>query len=97
MSVRAYKIIEIRHEKGETFNLWHDTKLTDFFKGETGVLDGLNADGGGIIDILQDDIKNWLMDKRLHKLYDFGEYELAVLRAMLADCGDEGYVQYYCF
>lgn len=46
MSVRAYRVIKIEHAQPNTFNLWHDDKLVEFFDREYGFFEGLNESHG---------------------------------------------------
>ncbi len=58
MSIRAHRIEEIKHA-GESFNLWHDEEIVDYLDNE-GLLDQLNEDMSGFIEINREDLKNML-------------------------------------
>ena len=85
MSVRAYKVNRIEHEGRETFNLWYDEEVMEWL----GDL-GLNEDGFGLIEVRRKDIEGTLEEGCEGRLRE-------VLEKMLEDCGNEDYVQYYCF
>ena len=90
MSVRAYKVIDIKHEEGESFNLWHDTDIMGFLEHE-GCLSQLNCDGCGILTIDMEQMKEMLealpaeQTEQLRKDYD----------AAVAAQAD--WIEYYCF
>ena len=89
MSVRAYKVLEIKTKSAPTFNLWNDTELVDW-------LDSINATetlcrGVGLISVSRFEIRDALKDKSLSS--DTKE----ILRKMLEDCGDEVSVDYFCY
>jgi len=46
MSVRAYRIIEIKMEDTPSFNLWRDEDLRQFLEEEADLYCHLDADGG---------------------------------------------------
>ena len=50
MSVRAYRVNKIDTEKSESFNLWHDEKLTDFFANEYNIFEYM-VEGTGLTDL----------------------------------------------
>ena len=50
MSIRAYRVIEIKRSEAESFNLWHDEKFIDYLRTHE-AMDSLNMDGVGMIDI----------------------------------------------
>lgn len=89
MSIRAYKIIEIKQKKEPTFNCWHDNFLF-----ENGLIDeesGYN-DNGGMITLNKDTIEQAI---------ESGEYsgeELKTLKKILKDFKpDEDYQEYICY
>ena len=103
MSVRAYRVIKIDCDAAATFNLWQDEKIRDWLV-SCGYTDSLNMDGCGIMDIHRSAI-----EEALNEIVDVGDEqerreehfftgaEREILEQMLADCGGEDYVQYYCF
>jgi len=66
MSVRAYRVNEIKMEKGSTFNLWHDSALFDFLTAE-GYIDSLDSDCCGMIEINIDILKKAVKTVKLEK------------------------------
>lgn len=94
MSVRAYRIIKIETEAGESFNLWRDNTLNDELE-KSGYYDNLNDDSGGILEIsisalkeIIEEIGNTINPDILENLHK--DIEAAV------DAGEE-YIQYYCY
>lgn len=39
MSVRAYRINEIKYEESPTFNMWHNQELVEYLERENGIED----------------------------------------------------------
>jgi len=90
MSVRAYRVIKIEHAQPDTFNLWHDDKLAEFFDTEYGFYETLN-EGTGLtslpIEALERALVQVPMDEELKE----------ALKKDIEACRDEGHVRYYCF
>lgn len=96
MSVRAYKLIEIKTEKDPTFNLGQDERITDI-----GVD---NEDGVFCID--KNRAEELLKEVRAEATNRDGEptgdaeeleYLIKCLTKIIADCGDEEFAEYYCY
>jgi hypothetical protein len=94
MSVRAYRVIEIKTAKPDTFNLWHDEKLVNFFASEHGFFESM-VDGSGLTQLSIEALKEALGKSELELDDDMKE---ALKRDIQAaeEAGDE-YVQYYCY
>ena len=94
MSVRAYRINEIKQEDYPSFNLWHDKELMDIFEGY-GVYDTLN-EGSGITELPIEAITQALKFCKKRK-----DYKVYIKRLesdiKWAKKNDTDYVQYYCF
>ena len=94
MSIRAYRINEIKQEENPSFNLWHDQELMDIFE-EFGVYETLN-EGSGITELPIVALKQALAFCKKHK-----DYKVYVKRLQddikWAKKNDVEYVQYYCF
>lgn len=58
MSVRAHRVEEIKFG-GESFNLWHDQEIVDYLD-DKGLLEQLNMDMGGFIEVSMRDLKNMM-------------------------------------
>ena len=84
MSVRAYRVTKIQHERDSTFNLWHDDKLMDFLNTEYGFYEGLVELS---IEALQEALEKVEMDKELKE----------AIQKDIEACRDDGYVTYYCY
>ena len=90
MSVRAYRVIEIRQEKADTFNLWHDEKLVEFLDTQYGFFETLH-EGTGLVELPVGALERALVEVSM-------EEELKeALKKDIEACREEGYVQYYCF
>ena len=59
MSVRAYRVKKIIREERPSFNLWHDDKLRDFLT-DNASSDQRNDDGGGMLEVSTDTLKEAL-------------------------------------
>ena len=92
MSVRAYRVIKIEYARPNTFNLYHDGKLVNFFDSEYGFFETLN-EGTGLtelpIEALERALAEVPMDEELRE----------ALKKDIEVCREEGedYVRYYCF
>jgi len=91
MSVRAYKVIEIKTEKDPTFNLWHDEELMALL--EPYGTNQLNSDGCGLWEFSLEE----LLD-----IYKSTEEEpitndtMEILERIIKEAKKDGYVQFYC-
>ena len=95
MSIRAYKVLEIKTQTEESFDLWHDAWICDHI---SEVYDGLNMDGAGLIFIPRQSILEAVEYlKAEEKLTDAekAEYQI-ILDKMLKDTEEKGFCQYYC-
>lgn len=91
MSVKGYKLIEIRHEESPTFNFANEE--INFWLAEIGAFESLDVNGCGLIHVSRKCIEMALEDNPESR---FSSESIAVLRQMLAECGED-YVSYYCF
>ncbi len=96
MSIRAYRVIEIKTEVKDSFNLWHDKKLMDFLNQEGDFFGPLSSDATGLtsisIEVLQGAIDNAIdleLDENIIKALK-ADIEFAKSR------GDD-WVEYYCY
>ena len=91
MSVRAYRVIEIKHEDVPSFNLYSNSELVEFLDRHSGLYSQLNDGGGGVVTI---DIE--ALEAALEAL----ELEDDVVEALKQDIEagkDIGCVEYDCF
>lgn len=91
MSVRAYRVIEIKTEKNESFNLWHDDDLMEWLRANAPIDDQLNGDGAGLIEISVED-----MGKALSELA-IKDYRREAIQNDIDASKDTGFIQYYCY
>lgn len=93
MSVRAYRVNEIKHEPNNAFNLWHDKDFVQFLERECDFWERLNGDGCGLseipVAILQDAIKELSLDPELVQALEED--------IRWAEINKEDYIQYYCY
>ncbi len=92
MSRRAHRLNSINYEKSESFNLSHDEELKNYLD-ERSLLENLNSDNSGIIDVSIMVLKDAIKDVKL---------ENSTKKALREDIkwakdNDEEFVQYYCF
>ena len=90
MSVRAHRVKEIFFD-GESFNLWHDQEIVDYLE-NNGLLEQLNTDMSGFIEISVEDIENMLNIVRDDNVRDSLRKDLEWAKGQEKD-----YLLYYCF
>jgi len=97
MSVRAYKLIEIKHEKQATFNCWHDQRIMDIANLE-------NYNDGGLIMIEQEAAEELAeeLQSEIAKMKDGEEKDdlkitLQNVKEIIKESKADGYAEYYCF
>ena len=98
MSIRAYKLIEIKTEKEPTFSLWADERIRDIAD---------ESDGGDILTIQKEKAEEELslVLAELKGLAGESDDEQAeelrqiekILRNIITDCGEEEFCEYYCY
>jgi len=93
MSIRAYRVIKIEHAESDSFNLWHDEELRDFFDRNYDFYGSLNDDCCGISELPVEALREAL--KKVNMSDDTRE---ALQRDIEAAerAGDE-FVSYDCF
>lgn len=97
MSVRAYRIIEIKVEPNySSFNLYHDEKLIEFLDNEAGFYSQLTDDGTGLtclpIEVLERAIKRAKSLKLKPDTIECLNNDIETAKAR-----DDDYIQYYCY
>lgn len=93
MSVRAYRVIEIKAVQGESFNLWRDNTLNDELR-NSGYYDNLN-ESGGIFEIQISALKEIIAEIGSTINPDTLKNLQEDIKA-IEDAGEE-YIQYYCY
>ena len=92
MSVRAYKIIEIKTENDPSFNCWHDEQLVNIANTD-------QYSDGGIITIQQDDAEELL--ETLSENKTPSEEDLITIenvKQVIKDCkSNNGIAEYLCY
>lgn len=92
MSVRAYRINKIEFEPVDTFNFWQDEDFVNFLDSH-GLLQGLNENGVGIIEVPVKILRKALKKPEISKgLKNSLKWDIA-----WAERNNQKYVQYYCF
>ena len=93
MSVRAYRINNIDHERGESFNLWHSDEITDWLNDHTDFYSNF-SEGSGIGEVSVEDL-----EKMLSELKSMDEEDRKAIQKDIdwAKKNGESYVQYYCY
>ena len=92
MSVRAYRVNKIEHEKSDTFNLWHDDKLVDFLDSECNFFAGLTNEGTGLVEVPVE-----ALQKALEEKLELDDELRKALTEDIEACRDDSYVTYYCY
>ena len=94
MSVRAHRVKKIEYA-GESFNLWHDKKLIDFFDRYYGFFETL-VEGIGITELSTEALK--IAIKKAKQL-GLKKQQVEQLKkdAKWGDKYNCGWVSYYCF
>ena len=99
MSVRAYRINKIDHEKDNTFNLWHDDEIMKVFE-EHGFYDTM-TEGSGIGDLPLEALEEALIAiKKSNELKV--EDKKWLTNAIKKDIkwmkkNGDNYISYYCY
>jgi hypothetical protein len=107
MSVRAYRILNIKYEMNPTFNLWHDDFIMEYLPMHTYTEENGEAH---IIEIEKEAVEKTIKDfSTLWKEYcetctdktentKFSKkYYKDILQQMLNECEATGYTRYLCF
>lgn len=92
MSINGYKLKEIKHAECPTFSLSNE-EINEWLC-DIGAFTTLDLNGCGLVDIPRKTIEMELEDRPEQR---FGPESIAILREMLADCGEEDFITYYCF
>jgi len=92
MSIRAYRVIEIETAKPNSFNLYHDSELVDFFDREYGFYESMIA-GTGLTELPVEALKEAL--EKVNLSDDVKEALEQDIEA--AEQAGEDYVCYYCY
>lgn len=99
MSIRAYKTIEINHEKKPTFNVTQDQTIFNLLIVPN--LNQMNDDCCGTVEIEKHCIEEILKDiESGHTEIEKGDDKtdiIAKIKQMIKDCGSNDYVNYYCY
>jgi hypothetical protein len=92
MSVRAYRINEIKKENNPTFNLWHDTELLKYLHKKGAITEDM-GESGGIIEIEVDILEEALLNLKLE------DYTIKAIKKDIkfAKNNEDTYLQYYCY
>lgn len=97
MSIRAYKLIEIKHEKEATFNCWHDQRIMDVANLES-------YNDGGLMMIEHEAAKELAEELKaeITKMPDGEEKDdlkttLKNVKEVIKESKADGYAEYYCF
>ena len=93
MSVRAYKLIEVKHAKTPTFNCWHDKEIFNLANtsNECGGI-------GGITTFYETEVSKKLKElKNVKKKTEIDEDNIKILKQIIKDMDGDTYVDYYCF
>jgi flagellar biosynthesis chaperone FliJ len=94
MSTGAHRVVKIE-TVGESFNLWHDNKITHWLGKKTDFFQRLNSDGAGLTCLDVSNLKNLLneLGKRIDK-----QTQKAIREDIeFAKTIGQDYVQYYCY
>lgn len=86
MSVRAYKIEEIKTKDNSTFNCWHDNWVISYANDA----DTAQSENGGLLSFQRDTVEQGIEEEK-------DKEKIKVLKAILKDMADEDYVEYYCY
>ncbi len=95
MSVRAYRLIEIKLEDKPSFNLWHDQKLRDFLEAEADIFSHLDSDGTGMTEVPVKTLKK-AVGKVAELNLDAKTIDQLKKDITAAKFNKDEYVTYYC-
>lgn len=99
MSVRAYRVIDIKKEHTPTFNLWHDEAIIKHLQ-DGGWYDDSGLDeGGGLLYIMLEGLKSLIVNATELGITDedIETIKHDAIEVEKEGLGDEDYVQYYCY
>lgn len=96
MSVRAYRVVEIKTENTNSFNLWHDEKLFDFLCQECDFCDRMGSEGTGLTEVPVEVMQKAIGQAKKLKLDPETVAQLQKDIEATEAQGDD-YIQYYCF
>lgn len=91
MSVKAYRVIEIKHEDAPSFNLYGNPVLVEFLDCHSGLYSQLNNEGAGVVTVGIEALEAALEELELED--DIVE----ALKKDIAAGQDIGCVEYDCF
>ena len=92
MSIRAYRVIKIETAQPNSFNLYHDSDLVDFFDREYGFYEHI-TEGTGLTELPVEALERAIAEVPMDE-----ELKEALLKDIEAcRAKKEAYVQYYCF
>ena len=96
MSVRAYRIIEIKTEENPSFNLWHDHNLRNFLDEDGELYSHLASDGTGMAEV---PVKKIKMAVKMAAELNIDEKTVNQLKKdiVAARYNKDEYITYYCF
>jgi len=95
MSIRAYKVLDIKKKQSPSFNLWRESEVIDFLnEQEDGFLDSLNQDCCGLTCVKVTSIKELI---RRADEFHLDKDSIKCLGDDIKGYDDDDYVQYYCF
>lgn len=89
MSVRAYKLVEVRHNDEPTFSFSNEEMVE--WLSNIMAFESLNMNGTGFIEVPKVCIEHALEQD------SWTEEGRAILLRMLKECGDDDYAVYYAF
>ena len=92
MSIRAYRVIKIETARPNSFNLYHDIELVNFFDKEYGFYEHI-TEGTGLTELPIEALERAIAEVPM------GEEIQEALHKDIEACRakKEEYVQYYCF
>jgi len=92
MSVRAYRVIEIKREDSPTFSLWGSEELMSYLQS---IGNWMTNDGAGFVEFFYDDLKEALANAVVDKV---SQETIGILNKMLKQTGGkDGSVMYDLF
>jgi len=94
MSIRAHRVEEIK-TNGDSFNLWHDEKITDWLERKTFFFNSLNGDCCGLTMVEVDDLKAMLSE--IGKEINEDTRRAIEEDVRFAEERGDWLVQYYCY
>jgi len=95
MSIRAHRVIEIKTDGEDSFNLWHEDEIVVWLEKNTSFFSPLNEDSCGLTNVSVEDLKTMLSE--IGGKIDGDVKEAIEKDIKFAEEQRDEYLKYYCY